>query len=237
MPVHVGDTLETSANGKAKLLLGDDSVITISPNSKFRISRALYDPAKKSRDSSFTLLAGKVRSLVSKFWGSTGANFEVRTPTAVAGVRGTEFLQEINPDGSSTITVLEGKVEVYNPKDSKKRSVTLTQGQRTSVKEGKTPSAPQSVPEAELEELSQDSDIDSEESSTTGDDDAENSDSESADNSNNGPGNGAGSGNGNPNPGNGNGTPAIDIPKTGQLINQQVNQLPTNTRAKVKVDF
>ncbi len=253
--VNVGDTVETSANGKAKLLLGDDSVITISPNSRFRISRALYDPAKKSRDSSFTLLAGKVRSLVSKFWGSAGANFEVRTPTAVAGVRGTEFVQEINADGSSTITVLEGKVEVYNPKDSKKRAVVLTQGQRTSVKEGKTPAAPQSVPTSELEQLDQESEINSEESETTGGDDnpsdSGDDDTDSGSGGDQGQGgddsgdedsgqtqdDGNSGGDSNLNDPSNSGSNNIDIPKTNDLLNQQVDQAPTRTRAKIKVDF
>ncbi|MCC6274490.1 MAG: FecR domain-containing protein [Leptospiraceae bacterium] len=40
----------------------------------------------------------------------TKERFEIATPTALAGVRGTKFEMSVSPDGSSTLNVYEGKV-------------------------------------------------------------------------------------------------------------------------------
>jgi tetratricopeptide (TPR) repeat protein len=41
-------------------------------------------------------------------------DFEVRTPTGVAAIRGTEWLLEVDDDGRSAFTVVEGEIEISN---------------------------------------------------------------------------------------------------------------------------
>ncbi|MEW6778206.1 MAG: FecR family protein, partial [Bdellovibrionota bacterium] len=89
MDVFPDDVIETGANGRARILLSDSSVLTLSEQSKLRIDEQVYDPAKGERKSLLNLFRGKVRAVVSKYLNASKSRFEIHTPTAVAGVRGT----------------------------------------------------------------------------------------------------------------------------------------------------
>jgi len=54
------------------------------------------------------LQTGGVLTRVEKLRG--GDSYEVRTPSAIAAVRGTKFEAHVSPDGSSSLVVLDGKV-------------------------------------------------------------------------------------------------------------------------------
>lgn len=60
---------------------------------------------------------------------SASSKFEVRTPTATAGVRGTEFSVRVKPNGSTEVLVYEGNVAV----ESGGKSLGVGQGQAVSV--------------------------------------------------------------------------------------------------------
>lgn len=61
---------------------------------------------------SIDLFSGKVNCVVKK---RDNARFQVRTPSAVAGVRGTVFSCQVNDIGDSAIAVLQGAVQVSSP--------------------------------------------------------------------------------------------------------------------------
>ena len=64
---------------------------------------------KGSPSNEFSLLAGKMRTIAAR---TSGINFyNVRTPTAVMGVRGTDFINEVGA-GESSVIVRQGLVEV-----------------------------------------------------------------------------------------------------------------------------
>ncbi len=64
---------------------------------------------KGSPSNEFKLLGGKLRTIAAR---TTGINYyNVRTPTAVMGVRGTDFINEVSPDNSSVV-VRQGLIEV-----------------------------------------------------------------------------------------------------------------------------
>ena len=68
-------------------------------------------------------------------------NVEIRTPQAVAAVRGTQFGVEL--DQHTRVYVLEGRVDVFNPEGR----VELTEGTETTVEPGKAPSDPGALDE------------------------------------------------------------------------------------------
>jgi hypothetical protein len=65
----------------------------------------------KNLDKSVKVSKGSVLSNVTKGRG----NYQVETPTTVASVRGTDFLTQVAPDGSSVIIVTDGIVELVTP--------------------------------------------------------------------------------------------------------------------------
>lgn len=82
----------------------------------------------------FRLLAGKAWARVAK---NRGRRFEIRTPVAVAAVRGTEFTVEINDDGQTVTQVLEGVVAVTPLRADKPvgRETLVQKGESVSVSE------------------------------------------------------------------------------------------------------
>ena len=107
------DTILTEDRSSVKLLFSDETVIDLGPKSSFKVS----DYALKSGDNrteTFSLLFGKMRSLVTKKVGPQG-KVQYKTGSTVMGVRGTEFVVD-NPQGSLTpnasIVVVSGIVAV-----------------------------------------------------------------------------------------------------------------------------
>lgn len=93
-PVFTGDMLITEKDSRATLLMQDNSVLSLSAQSKLTIDQAALKPEGK-RDTKLKLLLGRVRAVVSKLAGKS--SFTVRTPTLMAGVRGTDFAVAVAP--------------------------------------------------------------------------------------------------------------------------------------------
>ncbi len=101
-----GDTIKTDRASTISLLLPDGSKVSIAQNSEFTFH---WDGTSFS----ITLLVGKIRSWIKKY----SHKFEVRTPSAVTSVRGTDFIVEYNPDTTvTTVYLYEGIVDVGNTK-------------------------------------------------------------------------------------------------------------------------
>jgi hypothetical protein len=85
--IFLNDTVRTAAESKLKVLLHDDSIMTLAERSEMRFTDALL--TEQQRRTVVSLLVGKVRVLITRLFG-TGSTTEVHTPNAVAGVRGSE---------------------------------------------------------------------------------------------------------------------------------------------------
>ena len=113
-PAKVGDAvaegaeLETSASGRAEVLLPTGSVLRVGEGSHVALTAAQFEKGQPQRFSARVFL-GSLWSRVAALAGSD--SFEVETDNAVAGVRGTEFLVEAKPTGDD-VSVLKGVVEV-----------------------------------------------------------------------------------------------------------------------------
>ena len=84
-----GDSVRTGKNGWAELLLSDGSTITLANNSELKLT--LLKMGNEKREGLFNFTQGKVRASVVKLAGKQ-ADFKIKSGTAVAGVKGTEFL-------------------------------------------------------------------------------------------------------------------------------------------------
>lgn len=104
--VAIGDVVTTGDAAKVKLLLDDDSVLTIGPRTQVTIDELLLEPA--GRTGRLRVLFGRFKLSVAA-WLTGPSDYEVHTPTAVAGVRGTILWGDTELD---TICALEGTVEV-----------------------------------------------------------------------------------------------------------------------------
>jgi len=145
--VLASDIITTSNAGRAKILFIDDSVLTMSDNSKLVVKEFIYSKGKEGK-SVYNLLDGKMRSVVGK------TRFEVHTPTAVAAARGTVIyfdVGRVNNQAYSKVICLEGNVEVRNVVSTVAGQVTLTPGTMVIVHANEPPPPPVPAPRAELD--------------------------------------------------------------------------------------
>lgn len=107
--VEEGSWLKTGRDGWVQLTLADSSTITIANNTELEITRFLV--GKEKREGILNLVEGKVRASVIKLSGRQ-TDIKVRSGTAVAGVKGTEFLM-LAAGPANVFFGNEGSVEVY----------------------------------------------------------------------------------------------------------------------------
>jgi hypothetical protein len=138
MALRVADTLVAAPGGKAKLQLNDGSILALGENAHMRI--ADYQSTTNSLTTRIGLEAGAMRFLVEKTL--PGGHFEIETETAVAAVRGTDFLVEATPQRSS-VALVAGSVAVRGKGSFSAAEALLTQpGDGTDVAPGAAPSPP-----------------------------------------------------------------------------------------------
>ena len=110
--LFANDTVRTAANSKVKILLRDDSIMTLAERSEMQFTEFLLTPQQRRTIVSLTL--GTLRVVTTKIFGA-GSITEVRTANTVAGVRGTTFIVKFIPPDDTEVTALDGVVTVRNP--------------------------------------------------------------------------------------------------------------------------
>jgi hypothetical protein len=106
-PVMGGSLVRTLKDSKLKLSLVDGTYLLLTEDSKLRV-----EDVKPKGKSFLKMFSGKLRAVVKKAVGKD-TKLEVQTPTAVVGVKGTDFLVLLSKDVTEII-VYEGVVNVSN---------------------------------------------------------------------------------------------------------------------------
>ncbi|MES2017949.1 MAG: FecR family protein [Pseudomonadota bacterium] len=96
--VEQGDTLVSEKNTYAQIKFIDNSEITIKPDTTFKIEAFAFDAGKPEGDSaSFNLVKGGLRSITGLLGKRNKEKFQLKTPTATIGIRGTTFVAQFIP--------------------------------------------------------------------------------------------------------------------------------------------
>ncbi|KQW52255.1 MULTISPECIES: FecR domain-containing protein [unclassified Roseateles] len=106
--LDVGTTLRTGGNGRVRLRFIDGSVLVLADRSQLRIE-AFSASASQPRAAELLLELGLIGQRVTP---SASGSWQVRTPTAVTAVRGTEFSVEVGDDLATAVHVKAGEVDV-----------------------------------------------------------------------------------------------------------------------------
>ena len=130
--VQWNDQLQTNNTGRLRLNLRDGSILSLGSNSQMRV----IQHNATTQQTTLELLFGRLRSQVVKLT-QPNSHFEVRTPTSVAGVIGTDFLLIATAD-RTTLIVFSGVVQITplngaggSPNQS--QSVNVNPGQQVEV--------------------------------------------------------------------------------------------------------
>jgi hypothetical protein len=100
------ETVRTDQSGRAQLKFVDDTSLVIGPKSAVKLDKFVFDPNRTARKFVIEATVGAFRFATGK---SSHGVYEIRTPTAVIGVRGTRFAFGIEGD-EVTIVVTQGAV-------------------------------------------------------------------------------------------------------------------------------
>lgn len=112
-PVEQGDVLRTKSLSKAQITFIDDTVITISPESRIAIEEYMFDSSKGKRNAVLQLFQGMALAVVSKIFKVEQPDFLIKTNTAIMGVRGTEVGIRLGAN-DSTFLNFQGLTRVAN---------------------------------------------------------------------------------------------------------------------------
>ncbi len=150
MKFYIGDVVTTGTDSRAKITLKDRTNIFVSPNSTFTLDKF---ETGKVKNVELNLKEGKIRNEVNtKYEGKN--QFLIKTPTAVAGVRGTDFVTSFDvPTQVTEVVTLKGSVALDAFGAGK---VTIDAGQTSSVKASQAPLPPQPVAPEKLNEVQKD---------------------------------------------------------------------------------
>ena len=109
----VGTVIKTQKTTAEIRLNPNGSIIKLSASTTFKIEGLKEADGTGSND--FAILGGKIRTVAAKLAGTTAPGYNVRTPTANCGVRGTDFAMKYDAENKQDwVCVQEGKVEFTN---------------------------------------------------------------------------------------------------------------------------
>jgi len=90
--VREGDVVITGADGSVGITFGDNSLLSIGPDSSLAIDRFAFDSTTHKGAFETSLNRGTLAAVSGKIAKQSPDAMKVRTPAAVLGVRGTEFV-------------------------------------------------------------------------------------------------------------------------------------------------
>lgn len=155
--VEVGDIVRTKSNSRAQIEMQDKSLLNLAENSRVEIRRfSITGGKEKKRDGLFRIFRGQLRSIVNRNDDDTEFNFQVETPTAVAAVRGTDFVVKVDQSSlQSMVACLNGMVGVTSIKQTAGAPMVVTIGanQYTLVAVNRGPTTPKTMTPAQVNKL------------------------------------------------------------------------------------
>ncbi|HYL88634.1 MAG TPA: FecR domain-containing protein [Burkholderiales bacterium] len=95
MPVQQSDKVVTGADGTVGITFADNSLLSVGPDSVLAIDRYVFDSTTYAGQFDSTLSKGTLAVISGKLVKQSPDAMRVHTPSAIMGVRGTEFLVKV----------------------------------------------------------------------------------------------------------------------------------------------
>lgn len=96
MGIQATDVLHTGADGSAGITFTDNSLVSVGPNSVFAIDKYSFDSTTHAGEFEGQLRKGKLAAVSGKMVKQSPEAMKIRTPSAIMGVRGTEFVVQVD---------------------------------------------------------------------------------------------------------------------------------------------
>jgi hypothetical protein len=140
MMLEAGDKIKTGSGASAELSFNEDNtnLVRISENSAVKVSF--------SGDEKLEMDEGEVFTSISNL--PSGSAFEIRTPTAVSGARGTDWVTKVTEEGTDVEAMDNTPYVRHFQTDGtlSKEQTFIIPGQMTRVQKFQRPMAPRQIP-------------------------------------------------------------------------------------------
>ena len=117
---YAGEIIKTGVASRMQLKFMDGALMSLRPNTEFRVNEYRFDATRKENNSSFMdLLKGGLRTLTGLIAQQNSGGYRLTTPVATIGVRGTDLEAVLDNglsvafwDGGGTVSNNTGSVEL-----------------------------------------------------------------------------------------------------------------------------
>jgi hypothetical protein len=140
--IYEGDKIKVGTSSKAAVVTKEGVEIKINQETEFLVEQSQVK--KEEIRSTINLFRGMIYN---KALGIR-AKLDVKTPAGVCSVRGTEYQTEVDYDGTTSVIVISGMVEVKNEYGV----VVVKPGEKTKMQTGSKPEEPQKLDEKEIQQ-------------------------------------------------------------------------------------
>ncbi len=96
--IQTSDVIMTGADGSAGITFTDNSLVSVGPNSVFAIDKYRFDSTTHAGEFEGNLRKGRLAAISGKMVKQSPESMKIRTPSAIMGVRGTEFVVQVDED-------------------------------------------------------------------------------------------------------------------------------------------
>ena len=94
--VRASDVIVTGRDGAAGITFTDNSLVSVGPGSVFAIDKYRFDTTTYAGEFEGNLKQGKLAAVSGKMVKQAPESMKIRTPSAIMGVRGTEFVVQVD---------------------------------------------------------------------------------------------------------------------------------------------
>jgi hypothetical protein len=112
--IESGQAIVTGASGRAQVRFTDGGLVSLQPNTEFKVANYVDKADPKEDRFLVDLLRGSMRAVTGLIGKRNRENYKVTTTTATIGIRGSGFNAGYNPDGSLGVTTEFDGIEVCN---------------------------------------------------------------------------------------------------------------------------
>lgn len=111
-PVYLDDEITTGPGNRLQILLADQTVFSIGPDSALVIDSFVFDPTAGSSDLVASVKRGSFKFISGKIAKQGPDKMKLRLPNSTASIRGTSVAGTVGSNGDSSIVLLSGAISV-----------------------------------------------------------------------------------------------------------------------------
>ncbi len=111
--IFLGETISTGAESSTQLRLSDSSVLTLNADSEFSVNDYQFDGEGGAPDSVvMSMVRGSLRTISGTIGDGEDDTYQLNTPFASIGIRGTEYGVMVQANGRTFMVVFDGGIAV-----------------------------------------------------------------------------------------------------------------------------